>query len=98
MDTVVGAGRYDGIFGILSPIACVADLHARGKRLRCTLEVVAFGDEEGNALGGHLNRGCTVFSIEVSLQELIGDPPVRHHDLASGLNLWCVTPPGDSAH
>ena len=58
----------------------------------------AFGDEEGNALGGHLNRGCIVFSIEVSLQELIGDSPVRHHDPASGLNLWCVTPPGESAH
>ena len=47
MDSVVDAGRYDGIFGILSPIACVANLHARGRRLPYTLEVVAFGDEEG---------------------------------------------------
>ena len=47
MDSVVDAGRYDGIFGILSPIACVADLHARGRRLPYALEVVAFGDEEG---------------------------------------------------
>src|SRR5512144_2288231 len=30
MDSVVNAGRYDGIFGILSAIACVRDLHARG--------------------------------------------------------------------
>ena len=51
MDTVVDAGRYDGIFGILSPIACVADLHARGRRLPFTLEVVAFGDEEGVRFG-----------------------------------------------
>jgi hydantoinase/carbamoylase family amidase len=51
MDTVVDAGRYDGIFGILSPIACVRDLHARGKRLPFAIEVVAFGDEEGVRFG-----------------------------------------------
>jgi len=51
MDTVVDAGRYDGIFGILCPIACVADLHARGRRLPYALEVVAFGDEEGVRFG-----------------------------------------------
>lgn len=51
MDSVVDAGRYDGIFGILSPIACVRDLHQRGKRLPVTIEVVAFGDEEGVRFG-----------------------------------------------
>ncbi|HEX4886082.1 MAG TPA: M28 family peptidase, partial [Casimicrobiaceae bacterium] len=51
MDSVVNAGRYDGVFGILSPIACVRDLHKRGRRLPCTLEIVAFGDEEGVRFG-----------------------------------------------
>jgi hydantoinase/carbamoylase family amidase len=51
MDTVVDAGKYDGLFGILAPIACVRELHARGKRLPFTLEVVAFGDEEGVRFG-----------------------------------------------
>ena len=51
MDTVVDAGRYDGIFGILTAIACVHDLHARGKRLPFAFEVVAFGDEEGVRFG-----------------------------------------------
>ena len=37
----------DGVFGILCAIACVRALHQRGKRLPYTLEVVAFGDEEG---------------------------------------------------
>jgi hydantoinase/carbamoylase family amidase len=46
-DSVVDAGRYDGVFGILSPIACIADLHQRGVRLEHAIEVVAFGDEEG---------------------------------------------------
>lgn len=46
-DSVRNAGKYDGLFGILSAIACVKDLHARGKRLPFTLEIVGFGDEEG---------------------------------------------------
>ncbi len=51
MDSVVDAGRYDGLFGVLSPIACVKALHAQGKRLPYTFEVVAFGDEEGVRFG-----------------------------------------------
>ncbi|TAG06191.1 MAG: allantoate amidohydrolase [Burkholderiales bacterium] len=50
-DSVRNAGKYDGLFGILSPIACVKALHARGKRLPYTLEIVAFGDEEGVRFG-----------------------------------------------
>ena len=45
---MVDAGRYDGVFGILSPIACIADLHQRGcASADHAIEVVAFGDEEG---------------------------------------------------
>jgi hydantoinase/carbamoylase family amidase len=51
MDSVRNAGRYDGLFGILTAIACVRDLSARGKRLPCTFEVIAFGDEEGVRFG-----------------------------------------------
>ncbi|CAG1009147.1 allantoate deiminase [Burkholderiales bacterium] len=51
MDSVRNAGRYDGLFGILTAIACARDLAARGKRLPFTLEVVAFGDEEGVRFG-----------------------------------------------
>lgn len=51
MDSVVDAGRYDGLFGVLSPIACVKALHQRGVRLPYTFEVVAFGDEEGVRFG-----------------------------------------------
>ena len=46
-DSVRNAGKYYGLFGILSPIACVRELHRQGKRLPYTLEVVGFGDEEG---------------------------------------------------
>jgi len=51
LDSVRNAGRYDGLFGILSPIACVADLNRRGLRLPVAIEVVAFGDEEGVRFG-----------------------------------------------
>ncbi|MEO7741720.1 MAG: allantoate amidohydrolase [Usitatibacter sp.] len=51
MDTVIDAGKYDGMFGVLAPIACVAELHARGRRLPFAIEVVAFGDEEGVRFG-----------------------------------------------
>lgn len=46
-DTVSEGGRYDGMLGVLTPIACVAALHQRGERLPYAIEVVAIGDEEG---------------------------------------------------
>src|SRR5258708_39410858 len=51
MDTVVNAGKYDGLFGVLAPVACVAELHRQGRRLAFPIEVVAFGDEEGVRFG-----------------------------------------------
>ena len=53
-DSVRNAGKYDGLFGVLTAIACVKDLHTRGKRLPCTLEVIGFGDEEGVRFGATL--------------------------------------------
>ena len=46
-DSVRNGGKYDGVLGILVPIACVAELHRRGERLSHAIEVVAFSDEEG---------------------------------------------------
>lgn len=50
-DSVRNAGKYDGLFGIITAIACVQDLHNRGKKLPYTFEVVGFGDEEGVRFG-----------------------------------------------
>jgi len=47
IDTVRDAGAYDGNLGVALPIACIAELDARGRRLPYAIEVVAFGDEEG---------------------------------------------------
>ena len=46
-DTVRNGGKYDGRLGIYLPMACVKALHAQGKRLPFTLEVVGFAEEEG---------------------------------------------------
>src|SRR5207244_8720001 len=53
-DSVRNAGKYDGLFGIITAIACVKDLNDRGKRLPYTLEIVGFGDEEGVRFGATL--------------------------------------------
>jgi OHCU decarboxylase len=47
LDTVRDAGRYDGMLGVLSAIACVGTLHRAGERLPFAIEVIGFGDEEG---------------------------------------------------
>ena len=46
-DSVRNGGRYDGMLGIVTPIACIQALHDRGERLPFAMEVFAFGDEEG---------------------------------------------------
>ncbi len=51
LDSVVNAGCYDGLFGILCAIEAVAALASRNVRLPIAIEVVAFGDEEGVRFG-----------------------------------------------
>lgn len=51
LDSVRGAGKYDGPLGVLIVIAAVQTVHERGTRLPFALEVVAFADEEGLRFG-----------------------------------------------
>jgi len=46
-DTVRDAGKWDGPLGLITAIACVADLHRRNVRLPFAVEVTGFADEEG---------------------------------------------------
>jgi allantoate deiminase len=46
-DTVRDAGKWDGPLGLVTAIACVADLNRRGKRLPFAIEATGFADEEG---------------------------------------------------
>ncbi len=47
IDTVRDAGKFDGNLGVISAISVVAELNRLGIKLPFTVEVVAFGDEEG---------------------------------------------------
>lgn len=47
LDTVVDAGRYDGMLGVATGIECIRSLNERNIRLSCALEVIGFADEEG---------------------------------------------------
>jgi allantoate deiminase len=47
LDTVRGAGKYDGVLGVLAGIACVERLRRERRKLPFHLEVVGFADEEG---------------------------------------------------
>ncbi len=48
----------------------------------------AFADAAGNAVGGHLNSGTTVWALEVRIQELLGPALVREPDDCTALSLW----------
>ncbi|WP_084105593.1 allantoate amidohydrolase [Demequina sp. NBRC 110056] len=60
LDTVPGAGRYDGILGTLMAIAVVGRLRARGAALPFGIEVIGFADEEGTRFGRTLLGSCAV--------------------------------------
>ena len=47
LETVVNAGRFDGMLGVLCGIACVEQLARQQIRLPVAIEVVGFADEEG---------------------------------------------------
>jgi allantoate deiminase len=54
LDTVRDAGKWDGPLGLVTALACVADLNRRGRRLPFAIELVAFADEEGTRFGSTL--------------------------------------------
>ncbi len=51
LDTVRGAGKYDGMLGVLVAIDAVQTLHDAGRRLPFGIEVLGFADEEGLRFG-----------------------------------------------
>ena len=52
IDTVPGGGMYDGTYGVLAGIEVLQALAVSGYENEYTLEVIAFNEEEGNAVGG----------------------------------------------
>ncbi|MCM2680238.1 allantoate amidohydrolase [Echinimonas agarilytica] len=54
LDTIPNAGRYDGILGVLLPIAAIRQLNSLGIELPYHIDVLGFGDEEGIRFGSTL--------------------------------------------
>jgi allantoate deiminase len=69
VDSVRHGGKFDGMLGVALPIVCLSELHARGIRLPYTIEVAAFGDEEGVRFPSTL-LGSRAFAGLVADQDL----------------------------
>ncbi len=54
LDTVRDAGKYDGMLGVITAIACVEELAKCDERLGFAIEVIGFADEEGVRFGATL--------------------------------------------
>jgi allantoate deiminase len=66
LDTVRGAGRYDGMLGVLVAIACVE----RAGSLPFSIEICGFADEEGVRYGtAYLGSGVVAGRFEASALE-----------------------------
>jgi allantoate deiminase len=51
LDTVRDAGKYDGMLGVVTAIACVDRLNSEDRRLDFAIEIIGFSDEEGVRYG-----------------------------------------------
>ncbi len=89
-DTVRQGGRYDGIMGVLLPLAVLHDLYQSGERPDTAVELIAFSDEEGtrfastlvgsSAVAGNFNpellhaTDADGQTLEQALKDLGSDP------------------------
>ncbi len=60
LDTVRNAGKYDGMLGVVTAIACIDRLNRDGLRLTCPIEVIGFVNEEGTRFGATLTGSRAV--------------------------------------
>ena len=89
-DTVRNGGKYDGRLGILTPMICVRELHAQGKRLPFNIETVAFAEEEGQRYKAtFLGSGALLgdFKPEWLDQKDADGIPMREAMVHAGLNI-----------
>lgn len=54
LDTVPNGGKYDGILGVIAPLAVVQYYFEQGIRFPFHIDIVGFGDEEGTRFGSTL--------------------------------------------
>ena len=54
LDTVPNGGKYDGMLGVIAPLAVIQYCHDQGIRFPFHIDIVGFGDEEGTRFGSTL--------------------------------------------
>jgi allantoate deiminase len=54
LDTVVNGGKYDGMLGVIAPLALISMLTDTGLELPFHIDIVGFCDEEGTRFGSTL--------------------------------------------
>lgn len=54
LDTVINGGKYDGMLGVVAPIAVMKMLHDQSISLPFHIDIVGFCDEEGTRFGSTL--------------------------------------------
>jgi len=63
IDTVIDAGKYDGNLGVVAGILAVDHFSRAGRRLPFSIDVLAFGDEEGSRFTTTLNSSAAVAGV-----------------------------------
>lgn len=89
LDTVVDAGRYDGMLGVVTAIACVGALARRAVRLPFALEVAGFVDEEGVRFRGAALTGSRAMAgrLDPAVLERTDDDGVTLAEAMRGFGL-----------
>ncbi|MBR5516378.1 MAG: M20/M25/M40 family metallo-hydrolase, partial [Firmicutes bacterium] len=83
IDSVVNGGMYDGCVGVISGIEAVRTMHENGIVPEHTIEVVAFGEEEGLVIVGLV--GSTAYCglpPTPTMTEKMGDYGISEKDFA----------------
>jgi allantoate deiminase len=60
IDTVIGAGKYDGIFGVVAGVLAAGHVARGGEKPPFGIDVLAFGDEEGSRFSTTLSSSAAV--------------------------------------
>ncbi len=82
IDTVPGGGMYDGTYGVLSGLEVLQTLVESGYENEYTLEIIAFNEEEGNAVGGTFgSKAFAGVSQETSAIEKCSEYGITEEDI-----------------
>ncbi len=97
-DSVRNGGKFDGVLGILVPVACVAELNRRGERLSYAIEVAAFSDEEGARFQTSFLASRAMIDGTASLAGLLERRDADGITLAEAMRSAGLDPSGADAH